>query len=121
MSELQMNEDANVHRSTDVPAEIRHVLVADGNADSRERREVQLREAGFLVSVARTGFEAIVKATCRVPDLILIDDSLSDIEAAETRRLITTCPVTAHIPIVKLAAGRLVPPRVFARLRRAAA
>ena len=50
-----------------------HVLIADSNADSRDRRETQLRAAGFRVSVARTGFEAIVKASCQVPDLILID------------------------------------------------
>jgi CheY-like chemotaxis protein len=95
-----------------------HVLVAGGDADSLERRESQLRAAGYRVSLARTGFEAIVKASCHVPDLILIDDSIADIEAAETGRLITTCPVTAHIPIVRLGAGRRVPPRVFTRLRR---
>lgn len=72
------------------------------------------------MSVARTGFEAIVKASCQVPDLILIEESLPDLEAAETGRLITTCPVTAHIPIVRLGAGHRVPARVFARLRRRA-
>lgn len=97
-----------------------HVLVADGDASSRERRQSQLIAAGFRVSVARTAFEAIVKASCHVPDMILIDDSIADIGPAETDRLITTCPVTAHIPIVHLAAGRRVPPRVFTRLRRSA-
>lgn len=97
-----------------------HVLIADSNADSRDRRETQLRAAGFRVSVARTGFEAIVKASCQVPDLILIDESLEDIEASETGRLITTCPVTAHIPVIRLSAGRRVPQRVFSRMRRAA-
>jgi CheY-like chemotaxis protein len=95
----------------------RHVLIADGNADSRQRRRSQLIEAGVRVSVARTGFEAIVKASCEVPDLILIDDSLPDLDAVETGRLITTCPSTAHIPIVRISAGRRVPARVFTRLR----
>jgi hypothetical protein len=39
-----------------------HVLVAGGDADSRERRESQLRAAGYRVSLARTGFEAIVSS-----------------------------------------------------------
>ena len=95
-----------------------HVLVAGGDADSLQRRESQLRAAGYRVSLARTGFEAIVKASYHLPDLILIDDSITDIEAGETGRLITTCPVTAHIPIVRLAPGRQVPSRVFTRLRR---
>ena len=97
-----------------------HVLLADGNPDSRERRQTQLRAAGCEVSVARTGFEAIVKASCQVPDLILLDDSLPDLDAAETGRLITTCPVTSHIPVVPLTRGRRVPQQVFARLRRLA-
>ncbi|HVL69259.1 MAG TPA: hypothetical protein VM364_18520 [Vicinamibacterales bacterium] len=96
------------------------MLVADGNAESRERRILELRAAGFRVSAARTGFEAIVKATCHVPDLILIDDTLPDLEAAETGRLITTCPVTAHIPVVRVATGRRLPRRLFTELRRQA-
>lgn len=72
------------------------------------------------MSVARTGFEAIVKASCQVPDLILLDDSLLDIDSVETGRLLTTCPVTAHIPVVRLLPGRKVPQRAMMRLRRAA-
>ena len=94
------------------------VLIADGNAVSRELREAQLRAAGVRVSVARTGFEAIVKASCQVPDVILLDDSLRDIEAAETGRLLTTCPVTAHIPVLRLLRGRRLPRRILARLSR---
>src|SRR5215210_5396754 len=97
-----------------------HVLIADGDERSRGVRETQLRTAGFRVSVARTGFEAIVKATCQVPDAVLLDDSLADLEAAETGRLITTCPVTAHIPVLRLLHGRRVPRRILALLRQAA-
>ena len=98
-----------------------HVLVADGNATTRHARETQLRDAGFRVSLARTGFEAIVKASCHVPDLILLDSSLGDLEAAETTRLLGTCPVTAHIPIIQLTRGRRVPRRVLNDLRRESA
>ncbi len=105
--------------SDDSAAGAPHVLIADADAASRTERETQLRAAGVRVSVARTGFEAIVKASCQVPDLILLDDSLSDIEAAETARLLRTCPVTAHIAIVRLAHGRRVPRRVLSGLARA--
>jgi CheY-like chemotaxis protein len=94
------------------------VLIADANAASREIREAQLRAAGVRVSVARTGFEAIVKASCHVPDVILLDDSLNDIEAAETGRLLTTCPVTSHIPVVRLLRGRRLPRRILTGLHR---
>lgn len=95
------------------------MLIADADARSRAERETQLRAAGLRVSVARTGFEAIVKASCQVPNLILLDDSLSDMEAAETARLLQTCPVTAHIAIIRLAHGRRVPRRVLSGLRAA--
>lgn len=95
-----------------------HVLIADPNDATRERRESQLRNAGFRVSLARTGFEAIVKATCHMPDWILIDASLTGLGAAETGQLITTCPVTAHIPVIQLSAGQRLPQRIFARMRR---
>lgn len=97
-----------------------HVLVADGNADSRESREAELRAAGFRVSVARTGFEAIVKATCQVPDLVLLDDTLPDLDASETGRLITTCPVTSHIPVLHVSAARKLRRQVFSGVRRRA-
>jgi len=97
------------------------VLVADGDAVSRDLREAQLRTAGFRVSVARTGFEAIVKASCQMPDVILLDDSLAGIDALETIRMLTTCPTTAHIPIVRLLRGKRLPQRMLSRLRRVAA
>jgi len=97
------------------------VLIADGDAVSRDVREAQLRSVGLRVFVARTGFEAIVKATCQTPDVILLDDSLTGIDAVETVRMLTMCPTTAHIPIVRLLRGRRLPQRMLSRLRRVAA
>ena len=98
-----------------------HVLIGAADEMSRRLREALLRMAGCRVSLARTGFEAIVKATCHLPDVILLDDSLGDIDAAETRRLIATCPVTSHIPVVRLGSGRArLPRRVLTIVRQAA-
>jgi DNA-binding response OmpR family regulator len=97
-----------------VTAPAPHVLIADTNARTLERRAEQLLAAGLKVSQARTSFEAIVKASCNVPDFILLDGSLVDLNAAETRLLLTTCPMTAHIPVFRLAPGRPVPRRVLA-------
>ena len=101
---------------------VSHVLIADANPDSRARRASQLTAAGFHVSVSRTAFETIVKASCQVPDLILLDDSIAEgeIDTAEISRLLTTCPVTAHIPVLRLTSGRRVPQRVLSDFRRSA-
>lgn len=94
------------------------VLVADADPASRLTRERHLRTAGASVLTARTGFEAIVKASCQLPDLIVLDASIGELEMAETARLLTTCPVTARTPVLCLPLRRRVPRRVLAGLRR---
>jgi DNA-binding response OmpR family regulator len=94
------------------------VLVADADSTSRQEREQHLRSAGARVLTARTGFEAIVKASCHMPDLIVLDESLGEVEVAETARLLTICPVTAQTPVLCLRTRRRVPLRVLAGLRR---
>jgi CheY-like chemotaxis protein len=97
-----------------------HVLVAEADPASRQEREQQLLAAGARVVTARTGFEAIVKASCQMPDLIVLGESLGEVEVAETARLLTSCPVTAQTPLLCLRAHRRVPLRVLAGLRRQA-
>jgi CheY-like chemotaxis protein len=93
------------------------VLVADADTALRARRAGQLQDHGLRVALARTSFETIVKASCLLPDLILLGSSLGREAAAATAELLSTCPSTAHIPIVRLPAGRRVPSRVFALAR----
>ena len=94
------------------------MLIADANAQTLATRAEQLLAAGLRVSMARTSFEAIVKATCSIPDVILLDGSLAGIDASETGQMLTVCPVTSHIPIFRLTPGRKVPQRVLAAARR---
>jgi DNA-binding response OmpR family regulator len=94
------------------------VLVADADPDSRQRREDDLRAAGAHVILARTAFEAIVKAASRMPDLIVLDESLGETEVNETARMLTICPVTAQTPVLCLRKRRRVPIRLLAGLRR---
>ena len=118
MSELQTaTVDSTGFESAAAAISLPLVLLADANPVSRGRRADQLRDRGFRVAAARTPFEAIVKASCQLPDLILIDSSLAADGVDEATELLSTCPATAHIPIVRLAAGRRLPPRVFAFAR----
>jgi len=99
---------------------VTHVLVAVLDEDARAARQAQLSRAGFRVSIARTGFETIVKASCHLPDLIVLDASLGREEIAETSRLLATCPTTARIPVVRVATRRSLPRRILAQLPAAA-
>ena len=118
MSELQTATAENLPmRSTTASVSLPLVLIADANPASRVRRTRQFEDRGFRVAVARTGFEAIVKASCHVPELILISESLGQADAQETTNLLSSCPATAHIPIVRLAPGRRLPRRLYASAR----
>lgn len=88
------------------------VLIADADADSRVRRARQLERRGFRVSFAKTAFETIVKASCHVPDAIVLDESLGDMQDAFD--LISTCPATSHIPILRVKPGKPLPKRIRA-------
>jgi CheY-like chemotaxis protein len=116
MSELQTAapELATTLASAATALALPLVLVADADGDSRGRRARQLQSRGFRVSVARTAFETIVKASCHVPDLILVDASLGDTDVQETTDLLAMCPATAHIPVVRLTRGRRIPARLLA-------
>jgi hypothetical protein len=94
------------------------VLVADANGSSRTRRADQFKARGFRVALARTPFEAIVKASCLTPDLIVIGASLGDEAVGETAELLASCPATSHIPLVRLPSGRRLLSRIFAIARR---
>ena len=115
MSELQTISTANLPGRSQVAAiGLPLVLVADADSGSRSRRTRQLEERGFRVAVSRTVFETIVKASCHLPDLILVGASLGEAEVRETTELLSTCPATAHIPIVQLSRGRRIPTKISA-------
>jgi CheY-like chemotaxis protein len=114
MTHTQTSTGIRVRSATPAASATAHILIVDANAQTLAVRELQLREAGFRVTLARTSFEAIVKASCRLPDVILLDRSLGDLGAEATGTLLTTCPSTAHIPILRLSPGRRVPTRALA-------
>lgn len=70
-----------------------------------------LTEAGLHVSMARTGFEAIVKASCQLPDAIVMQEGLlagEGVSSDAARELIGVCPATSHIPVICYPARDLV-------------
>ena len=112
MSELQTGVSRGAQMDGRVeanPLALPLVLVADANRASRTRRARQLEGRGYRVCVARTPFEAIVKASCHLPDVILVDPSLGEGDIESTTTLLSTCPATAHIPVLKLTPGRRLP------------
>jgi two-component system, cell cycle response regulator DivK len=78
------------------------VLVVDDFQDNREMFAEFLSLSGFRVAEAATGREAIDRAFELVPDVILMDLSLPELDGWEATRKIKGNPHTQHIPIVAL-------------------
>jgi len=77
------------------------VLVVDDVGDNRELVCAILRHAEFRVVQAETGAEALSQAL-GIPDLIVLDVMLPDIDGLEVCRRLKADPRTAAIPLMHL-------------------
>ena len=83
------------------------VLIVDDNEKNRKLATEVLRGAGIRTFEAPTGAEAIALAAEHLPDVILMDLQLPDMEGTEAVRRLGEDPGTARIPVVVLSAWPL--------------
>jgi two-component system cell cycle response regulator DivK len=83
------------------------VLVVDDNGKNLKLACDVLRAAGFLTLEAASGAEGIALARDHLPDVILMDLGLPDMDGTDAARAIRGEPLTAGIPVVALTASRL--------------
>lgn len=81
----------------------KNILIVDDERDIVEMIQYNLSKAGFKVSTAFSGEEALSKALS-VPDLLLLDVMLPDIDGWEVCRRLKRQERTASIPIIFLTA-----------------
>jgi len=80
------------------------ILVVDDEKDLVKLLEYNLEEAGFKVSCAYNGQEALNKANKVRPDLIVLDLMLPDISGTEVCRRIRQNEQLKHTPVLMLTA-----------------
>lgn len=80
------------------------ILAVDDEPDALELIEFNLKTAGFDVSTAEDGKEALKKARQILPQLILLDLMLPQIDGLEICKALRRDPATASIPIIMLTA-----------------
>jgi two-component system cell cycle response regulator DivK len=80
------------------------VLIVDDNEKNRKLAAAVLSAAGFETLEAGSGAEGIALATERVPDVILMDLRLPDMDGAEAARTLTGDGRTSRIPVVAMSA-----------------
>src|SRR5687768_17180301 len=80
----------------------RNLLLVDGDARSLRVLEVSLRKAGFLITTAVNGRDALDKARMSRPDLILSDTDMPEMDGFALCRELKADPSLARVPFVFL-------------------
>ncbi|MCA9601911.1 MAG: DUF4388 domain-containing protein, partial [Myxococcales bacterium] len=80
----------------------RHLLLVDGDPRSRRLLEVSLRKAGYTVTPAEDGEEALELARDAAPDLILADTVLPRLDGFGLVAALRRDPSLANVPLVFL-------------------
>ena len=101
------------------------VLIVDDYEQNRKLARDVLRAAGFRTLEAASGAEAIALAGAHLPDVVLMDLRLPDMDGTEAARKLGADAWTAAIPVVALSSvpltgsgGRLVAARFAGSLQK---
>jgi CheY-like chemotaxis protein len=81
----------------------RILVVEDNERNLKLVRDV-LQYAGYDVIAASSGEQGVALARERVPDLVLMDLQLPEMDGAEALRMLRDDPLTRQIPIVAVTA-----------------
>lgn len=87
------------------------ILLVEDNEMNRDMLGRRLNRQGFAVCFAVDGPMGIRLAEAELPDLILMDVALGDMDGWEATRRIKSNIVTRHIPIIALTAHALATDR----------
>lgn len=80
---------------------MKKILVVEDNAEVAKLLELILRRAGYDVSVAEDGIEALQRFQEQLPDLVLLDIMLPRMDGYEVSERIRS-EFHSHVPIVML-------------------
>lgn len=81
-----------------------HILVVDDTLQNRLLAEIRLVTAGYRVSQAASGDEALVLFEQDVPDLVLLDVRMPGLDGFDTLGRLRTLPYGQDVPVVFLTA-----------------
>ncbi len=87
-----------------MPAVKPKILVVDDEPEAVELVEFNLKQAGYVVTTAADGAEALKKARSQIPDLIVLDVMLPEMDGFEICKTLRLDPATVRVPILMLTA-----------------
>jgi len=87
------------------------ILLVEDNEMNRDMLSRRLQRRGYSVVAAHDGEQGLLMARSEMPDLILMDISLTLMDGLQVTSLLKSDDATRHIPIIALTAHALVTDR----------
>jgi len=89
------------------------ILVVDDEPDIVELIAFNLEAEGYAVITATSGLEALNRARAILPDLIVLDLMLPELDGLAVCEILRRLPSTAPIPVIMLTAWKSEPSRII--------
>jgi len=99
---LGMRIGGNIPESSITPKKSLRILIVDDNVDAAEAMAMLQQYRGHETCVAHTGPEAVAIASGFLPEVVLLDIGLPDMDGYEVARRMRTLPEMEHVFLVAL-------------------
>lgn len=83
---------------------MKNILVTDDHADTNRIVCRLLRSRGYRTVSAFTGKEALAAIAAEIPDLLVLDIMMPEMDGMEVLRHLRVNPATANLPVIVLSA-----------------
>jgi len=100
---------SDLHRPAPPANERIAILIAEDDSDTRDLYAHYFRSAGLRVETVADGVEACRRTVELMPDLVVMDLSLPDMDGWEATRRLKADQSTAHIPVIACTAHKFGP------------
>jgi DNA-binding response OmpR family regulator len=81
-----------------------HILAVDDDERIRRLVQINLQRAGYRVTTAGDGIEALERIDQELPDLLVLDVNMPRLDGIELLRQLRARPETAALPVILLTA-----------------
>ena len=78
----------------------KHILVVEDEPDTAELLELHLQNEGYRVTVAADGEQALSKLHKLMPDIVILDLMIPEIDGLEVCKFIRKDPATESLPVM---------------------
>lgn len=101
-----LSENSGTENQVDMENGRMKILIVDDNIANIDVMVSFLEKEGYELSIANSGYRAIKIAAHSLPDLILLDVMMPDLDGFATCMQLKTTPETADIPVIFVTARK---------------